>query len=115
MPGNCPFCAKIADGSAEQWKGMGVYYFEPLNPVVPGHMLFIALEHSTYPHDVPALTGLLFNTASQYAARKPYDYNLIVNGGENAGQTVKHLHIHYVPRSKNDGLKMPWTDQIKEK
>jgi histidine triad (HIT) family protein len=113
MKGNCVFCAKLDEPGVKEWRGTGVHYFEPLNPVTPGHKLFIA-EHTVYPHDLPALTGLLFTSASAYAGTMPMDYNLIVNGGENAGQTIKHLHVHYVPRSKNDGLKMPWTDQIKE-
>jgi hypothetical protein len=48
-----------------------------------------------------------------YAAGQGRDYNLIVNSGSDAGQTIKHLHIHYVPRSKDDGLVMPWDAQKK--
>ena len=104
---DCVFCAKIADGSAEHL-GSGVYHFEPLNPVVPGHQLFIAEEHFAYPHHGAALTGMLFGDAARWAGLQGGDYNLIVNGGIYAGQTIHHVHVHYVPRHAGDGLLMPW-------
>lgn len=106
----CVFCAKIEDGSAEEFMDAGVYHFEPLNPVTPGHRLFVPREHVRTAGSVPAITGLTFTVASRYAAGGP-DFNLIVNAGAEAGQTVFHLHVHYVPRRESDGLKMPWTDQ----
>ncbi len=35
-------------------------------------------------------------------AHKPDGYNLGVNIGEAAGQTIQHLHIHVIPRYKGD-------------
>jgi histidine triad (HIT) family protein len=37
------------------------------------------------------------------------DYNLITSGGREATQTVMHAHVHYVPRRRGDGLKLPWS------
>jgi diadenosine tetraphosphate (Ap4A) HIT family hydrolase len=34
--------------------------------------------------------------------RKPHSYNIGINDGPAAGQTVPHLHIHLIPRYKND-------------
>lgn len=31
------------------------------------------------------------------------DFNLGINNGVNAGQTVRHLHVHLMPRFANDG------------
>ena len=31
-------------------------------------------------------------------------FNLIVNTNESAGQSVKHLHIHIIPRKEGDGI-----------
>ena len=39
--------------------------------------------------------------------------NLITSVGAAATQTVKHLHIHIVPRHEGDGLHLPWTEQKK--
>ena len=33
--------------------------------------------------------------------------NILQNNGEEAGQTVFHLHIHVIPRNKADGVKLP--------
>ncbi len=103
----CVFCEKVRDGSAQEY-GAGVYRFEPLNPVVPGHMLFVPLEHVSMAQQNPAITGLCFNRAASWAGRMQQGFNLIVNGGRDAGQTVFHLHVHYVPRTQGDGLLLPW-------
>lgn len=106
---DCVFCDKIAEGSVDESDAdLGVYSFEPLNPVVPGHRLFIAREHYEYPHQNTGVTGLLFGRAASYARLMNEDYNLIVNGGPDAGQTIRHVHVHYVPRRFEDGLLLPW-------
>ena len=33
-------------------------------------------------------------------------FNVIVNTGESAGQSVHHFHLHIIPRKKDDGLEM---------
>lgn len=109
----CPFCGLIANKDAkltEVW-GIGVYHLEPLNPVVPGHRIFIANEHFPRPEMNTALTGLLFNAAAGWGGSQGEDYNLIVNAGSAASQTVGHVHVHYVPRREGDGLPLPWTGQ----
>ena len=104
----CVFCDKITDRTAEEFDGLGIYHFEPLGPVTPGHRLFVPREHVPRAHQQPAITGLTFAAAAQWAAKHEEDYNLIVNGGHFAGQTVFHLHVHYVPRRPGDGLLLPW-------
>ena len=32
--------------------------------------------------------------------------NIVNNSGELAGQTIKHFHIHLIPRYENDGFEM---------
>ena len=34
-------------------------------------------------------------------------FNVLQNNGEEAGQTIFHLHIHVIPRNKKDGVKLP--------
>ena len=34
--------------------------------------------------------------------------NLVQNNGEAAGQTVKHFHLHLIPRYKDDGQHILW-------
>ncbi|QRY62726.1 HIT domain-containing protein [Gordonia sp. PDNC005] len=125
---DCPFCAY-----AEHWVNPGTEYnvdvdvdgrtvtfdrarpvmwFEPLNPVTPGHMLFVPTYHAESRAAVAAAAA--WRCAYDYATtgdRSGVDFNIIVNAGEAATQTIDHLHVHYVPRRRGDGLTLPWTGQ----
>lgn len=83
--------------------------FEPLNPVTPGHMLFIPTWHAEH-RDVTGLTTAM-RAAYNYATAAGHDFNLITSSGSAATQTIPHLHVHYVPRHEGDGLHLPWTGQ----
>jgi diadenosine tetraphosphate (Ap4A) HIT family hydrolase len=109
----CPFCRKVLDGSAEQIGVSGVYHFEPLNPVTPGHRLFIPEFHYEDVIDAHAASGAVFEWASWWAEKEYPDeqFNLITSRGRDAPQTIRHLHVHYVPRRPGDGLHLPWTGQ----
>ncbi|WP_218026980.1 HIT family protein [Nocardia vaccinii] len=105
---DCPFCQRITLG---QYVGRvsGVAWFEPLNPVTPGHMLFVPVWHAEHP-SAKAVRNVMF-CAAHYAAGRGEDYNLITSSGSAATQTVPHVHAHYVPRREGDGLHLPWTGQ----
>ena len=110
----CPFCKlvmkRVTTGRGiEQIGYSGVYHFEPLNPVTPGHRLFIPAFHYEDAAEAPTATGAVFEWAAWWAAQQDEDFNLIVNAGPAASQTVRHLHIHYVPRRPSDGLILPWS------
>lgn len=83
----------------------------PLNPVCEGHVLVIPKTHCDTATCNPEVAGLAFRRAAEFA-KSPC--NLIANVGEEASQSVFHLHIHIVPRRKDDGLILPWTAQQKE-
>ena len=110
----CPFCKMVMERvttgrGIEQIGSSGVYHFEPLNPVTPGHRLFIPAFHYEDAAEAPSATGAVFEWAAWWAAQQDEDFNLIVNAGPAASQTVRHLHIHYVPRRPSDGLILPWS------
>ncbi|QOC24821.1 HIT domain-containing protein [Microbacterium hominis] len=129
---NCPFCARISAGDYDgSW--LGAVHFEPLNPVTPGHRLFVTRGHegpleNPYDHEPYALRvraerGMRTNKARGLDAVLPLFYmwrreeritepfNLILNAGAEASQTIEHLHMHYLPRRADDGLVLPWTNQ----
>jgi histidine triad (HIT) family protein len=83
----------------------------PLNPVTMGHTLVLPRQHVIDAGDDPMITGLVAGYAAWLARSLDDDFNLIVNAGTNATQTVWHLHWHIVPRRSNDGLHLPWTGQ----
>lgn len=83
-----------------------VISFEPLNPVVGGHLLFVPTWHAEH-RDPTGLTAAT-RSAYDYATSAGGDFNLINSCGPAATQTVPHLHVHYVPRRPGDGLLLPW-------
>lgn len=88
-----------------------VYSLPPLNPVTPGHLLFISEEHVTDAAVASNLTADVMRAAARHARLQAEPFNLITSAGAAATQSVWHLHVHYVPRREGDGLHLPWTGQ----
>ncbi|WP_063023925.1 HIT family protein [Nocardia niwae] len=105
----CPFCERIEDDDFEQEYAATVVRFEPLNPVTPGHMLFVPTWHAEHPSAEAVRAAMGY--ASTYASKQGIDFNLITSSGAAATQTIPHVHVHYVPRRLDDGLALPWTGQ----
>ncbi len=77
-------------------------------PVSEGHSLIIPKRF--YPNyfdsteeEVRGLNELIFQT-KDYLDKKfePQGYNIGINCGRESGQTIDHVHIHLIPRYKND-------------
>jgi histidine triad (HIT) family protein len=83
--------------------------FEPLGPVVPGHLLVVPKRHVTDARVDPAVTADTYRVAA-LLAREAGECNLITSVGAAATQSVFHLHVHVVPRRPSDGLRLPWVD-----
>lgn len=77
-------------------------------PVSPGHTLIVSSRHirSLIELSKPEWADLqqaLQNARNQIDAEyAPDGYNVGVNDGVAAGQTVSHLHVHLIPRYKGD-------------
>ncbi|MEG0026714.1 MAG: histidine triad nucleotide-binding protein [Raoultibacter sp.] len=98
---DCIFC-QIASGvipATKVYEDDQVYAFDDLNPQMPVHVLIIPKQHYAnlgdgIPDDV---MGHLFNTAQTVAKIKGIDeagYRTIVNTGDDAQQSVHHIHLH---------------------
>ena len=78
------------------------------NPVSLGHMLIIPKQHVTdfFEADESLRIQLmsLLNQAKLLCDEKyqPDGYNIGMNCGEVAGQSIMHLHIHLIPRYSGD-------------
>jgi histidine triad (HIT) family protein len=107
---DCVFCKRIQDGKFDLDDGHAVA-FEPLNPVVPGHLLVVPREHVQDAGENPDVAARTMRLAAEIAQGAAYPYNLITSAGAAATQTIMHLHIHIVPRRPWDGLALPWTSQ----
>lgn len=78
-------------------------------PVSPGHTLVVpkrvvASWFDATPEEQHALMELIGVVRNQLdsGALKPHGYNIGVNVGLAAGQTVMHLHVHLIPRYFDD-------------
>ncbi len=77
-------------------------------PVAPGHTLIIPARHvdsffALGPDERMELLGLLDRAREQLDAEfRPDAYNIGINDGTAAGQTIPHVHIHLIPRYRGD-------------
>lgn len=106
----CPFCMIVAGLAPAEvlHKNSAVVVIKPLNPATLGHALVIPRLHLTSAEDDPATTGAVFVHATHYGSR--FDaFNLLTSVGIEATQTVKHLHVHVIPRGgRHDQLPPDW-------
>jgi diadenosine tetraphosphate (Ap4A) HIT family hydrolase len=103
---NCAFCGLsgeqiLAENEWALWMLDGY-------PVSPGHSLIVTKRHvasffETTPAERTAILSLL-DEARQHLGRNhaPSGYNIGINDGAAAGQTVPHLHVHLIPRFSGD-------------
>lgn len=85
------------------------------SPAAKGHSLVIPKSHfdNALTADEKVL-GKAMNVATKTgrALMKTFGcdgINIVQNNGEAAGQTVFHLHLHVIPRYKDDNIGITWT------
>lgn len=101
MSDNCLFC-KIINGdipSDKLYEDDDIYAFRDISPQAPVHFLVIPKGHISGPSAVTAgdeqVVGKLVRMADEIARKEGIDhYRLVFNNGEEAGQTVFHIHMH---------------------
>ena len=106
---NCIFC-KIANGdmaSEMVYESEHVAAFRDVNPQAPVHVLVVPKEHYANVIDgVPAhVLADMIEAVGELAKRLDIadsGFRLIANTGQDAGQTVNHLHFHVLGGKKLD-------------
>lgn len=106
----CPFC-NIINGSAQNRvvarNELAIVTRDGF-PLTKGHTLIIPSRHVTsFFETSDEERQMLFQLVD--CSKKALDnefspdsYNIGINDGKHAGQTVNHLHIHLIPRYKGD-------------
>ena len=100
----CPFCrpdeAVLANSLA--------YARLDKFPVTPGHLLIIPLRHEptffgVNHEELKSIWALVVEAKALLDHKfQPDGYNLGVNVGQAAGQTIAHAHLHLIPRYRGD-------------
>lgn len=114
---HCDFCsiARGDDPSVEVvCEGETWIAFFPLKPATRGHTLVIPRLHvaDLWSADTAVATDMITAVVQVghaiQIALTPEGMNLITSSGEAAEQTVYHLHLHVVPRWREDGFGEIW-------
>lgn len=101
MGDHCVFCKIIRKEipSNVVYEDGQVLAFHDIHPAAPVHVLVIPKAHIESVEDVPEgealvsrLTERAIRVAKQLNLRE--GYRLVINHGDNGGQTVYHLHLH---------------------
>lgn len=108
MKKTCPFCDpdRTRDKVAEN---ATVFAMDDMFPVTPGHLLIIPRRHtadyfSMTPQERRDAEDLIIHLRNKILSEDPtvLGFNVGINCGEIAGQSVMHAHFHLIPRRKGD-------------
>jgi ATP adenylyltransferase len=104
----CPFCSESVRAAAVD-VGRLVYAIEDAAPVTPGHILVVPKRHTrdffTMSSEELRDTEALLRSLRESILRNDptvTGFNVGVNCGASAGQTLMHAHIHLIPRRDGD-------------
>ncbi|MCL4396846.1 HIT family protein [Candidatus Parvarchaeota archaeon] len=106
----CAFCSETALKFEKFYEDKNFIAIYNLRPVVKGHCLIIPKRHiesmlelnDSERKDFISFSNKAIFIALKYANTN--DFDLLLQKGENAGQSIKHLHFHIMPRKRNDNL-----------
>lgn len=107
MSKDCPFC--VIENSREiiAENELSLAFYDGF-PVSPGHALIIPKRHVSSFFDLSEEERIdMLRLADQVkkileSKFRPDGYNIGVNVGESAGQSVFHVHMHIIPRYTGD-------------
>jgi diadenosine tetraphosphate (Ap4A) HIT family hydrolase len=103
---NCPFCALPPERVIDA-EDLAIVIRDGF-PVAEGHTLVIPRRHvgsffELTPQEQASILGLLDRAQRQLREQLRVDaFNIGVNDGPAAGQTVPHVHVHLIPRRAGD-------------
>ena len=107
-PEGCPFCRRIAANEDLLLTGDLFAAFYDTTPLNPGHVLIVPRRHeqdyfslSIAEHSAILGAAVALHTTLQ-AQFRPDGFNVGVNVGAAAGQTIGHVHLHLIPRFQGD-------------
>jgi diadenosine tetraphosphate (Ap4A) HIT family hydrolase len=108
MTGTCIFCQILTGDVAAHRSGGAAASFPDAFPVSPGHTLVVPTRHVSDFFDLDAdeqravwqqVAEVRQRLAEEFA---PAGFNVGLNAGSAAGQTVPHAHVHVIPRYDGD-------------
>ena len=107
MDNYCPFCKVESEREIIASSPLSVAFFDGF-PISPGHALIIPTRHVSSFFDLSQeerqdLLNLADSVKRIVEERyHPDGYNIGINVGEAAGQSIFHVHMHLIPRYQGD-------------
>lgn len=104
---DCAFCRRANEAGLVAQSKDAVAFHDGY-PISPGHTLVVPRRHEADysaldPEERSALWTLVDEVCEHLDERfEPDGYNIGINAGRAAGQTVAHAHVHVVPRYEGD-------------
>ena len=109
---DCLFC-KIVEKKIPAdivYESEDVIAFKDIEPKAPIHCLIIPKKHISTINDIDGsnsnIIGLMYEAAAQLARTLNVDkdgYRVVMNCNSNGGQTVYHIHLHFLA-----GRRLSW-------
>ena len=108
---DCIFCKIIAGDipATFEYRDENVVVIRDVNPQAPQHLLVMPVRHVSNVAQLASenddqLMSALFTVAAQAGRERSEDgFRLVVNTGDDGGQTVDHVHVHVLA-----GRPMTW-------
>jgi diadenosine tetraphosphate (Ap4A) HIT family hydrolase len=103
----CPFCERITSGEILIASALSAVIKDAF-PINPGHCLIVPNRHvmsifEMTDDEAKDLFGLVTSVKAIIEKKfSPAGYNLGMNIGPAAGQTIAHAHLHVIPRYQGD-------------
>lgn len=113
---NCIFC-KITSGEIPShtiYEDESFKVIFDISPATKGHAIIIPKNHAKNIFELSEEdASKIFVVAKKVASAlnevlQCDGFNILQNNGKIAGQTVFHLHVHLIPRYKDDNLVLSW-------
>jgi ATP adenylyltransferase len=105
----CPFCSSDINKLVLLQTELTLIIVNIL-PAAKGHLLVLPKRHVLNISELNSIEGNDLFSCLQIARGRlvkhlrPQGFNVFMNEGGIAGQTLEHLHWHVIPRNENDGL-----------
>jgi histidine triad (HIT) family protein len=108
---DCIFCKIVNKKEPAKiiYEDYYVVVFEDINPQAPIHYLIVPKKHisgiQTISEEDIEIVGYMFLIAKKIAEKLGINnmekgYRLVFNVGKNAGQSILHLHLHFLAGRK---------------
>ena len=113
---DCIFCKMVAGQVpyVKVFEDDVVLAFLDIGPISDGHTIVIPKQHFEKLHDCPPellsriCSPLVRIAGAVIKAMNSEGYNVLCNNDRAAGQLVRHLHFHIIPRNTGDAVFGRW-------